>query len=197
MPYSKAHKNATRQKILTSAITLFSTKGFDCVSIDELMSHAGLTRGAFYSHFAHKQALYTEAIIAGAKRGQIAQQKPSDFELQEWISHLVSQYMSEEHIKQRISPCPLAFLVTDIANSQTEVKDSYTRIFKHLNDAIYTAMCKVAAKAGKPEIDRSDVYAAMTMMIGSVAIGRALNDDKLMEELLEGTRKNVLKLLKL
>jgi len=43
MPYSKDHKQASYQKILDSAIRLFSTKGFDQVSIDDLMNDAGLT----------------------------------------------------------------------------------------------------------------------------------------------------------
>lgn len=197
MPYSKEHKSATRDKILTSAIELFSSKGFDSVSIDDLMSSAGLTRGAFYSHFANKKALYIEAINAAAKRGQINQTKPDDIELNDWVARLVTLYMSEDHINQKMSPCPLAFLVTDIANSQSEVQSTYTRIFKRLNEAIHSGMCKVSTQTGKPTLDYSDVYAAVTMMIGSVAIGRALNDDALTEEMLESCRKNVLRLLKL
>lgn len=197
MPYSKEHKSATRDKILTSAIELFSSKGFDSVSIDDLMSSAGLTRGAFYSHFANKKALYIEAINAAAKRGQINQTKPDDIELNDWVARLVTLYMSEDHINQKMSPCPLAFLVTDIANSQSEVQSTYTQIFKRLNEAIHSGMCKVSTQTGKPTLDYSDVYAAVTMMIGSVAIGRALNDDALTEEMLESCRKNVLRLLKL
>lgn len=197
MPYSKEHKSATRYKILTSAIELFSSKGFDSVSIDDLMSSAGLTRGAFYSHFANKKALYIEAMNAAAKRGQINQTKPDDIELNDWVARLVTLYMSEDHINQKMSPCPLAFLVTDIANSQSEVQSTYTQIFKRLNEAIHSGMCKISTQTGKPTLDYSDVYAAVTMMIGSVAIGRALNDDALTEEMLESCRKNVLRLLKL
>ena len=74
MPYSKAHKENTRKKILRSAITLFSSKGFDQVSIDDLMAHANLTRGAFYTHFKSKQSVYSKAIIAGAKKAGLLMQ---------------------------------------------------------------------------------------------------------------------------
>jgi len=77
MPYSKEHKKQTRQKILNSAITLFSTRGFDQVSINDLMKHAGLTRGAFYAHFESKQAVYSKAIIAGARNSQFMSEKPN------------------------------------------------------------------------------------------------------------------------
>ncbi len=49
----------------------------------------------------------------------------------------------------------------------------------------------------QPEIDKSEVYAAMAMMISSVAIGRALSDDELTTDLLSSCRESVLKLLKL
>ena len=114
MPLSKHHKMTSREKILSSAIKLFSTKGFDHVSIDELMTEAGLTRGAFYAHFKSKQAVYSEAIIEGARRGRISQAIPENIDQKQWIKSLVHTYLSEEHINQVSSPCPLAFLVTDI-----------------------------------------------------------------------------------
>ena len=54
MPYSKAHKNSTREKILESAFKLFAIKGFKGITIDDLMNNCGLTRGAFYAHFSSK-----------------------------------------------------------------------------------------------------------------------------------------------
>ena len=42
MPYSLQHKEKTRQRILASAYKLFSTKGYDNVSINEIMAEANL-----------------------------------------------------------------------------------------------------------------------------------------------------------
>jgi len=131
MPYSKDHKKTTRNTILNSAITLFSTKGFNQVSINDLMGHADLTRGAVYAHFKNKKAIYAEAIIAGAKKSRMTHQKPDELNIDEWMRDLLFGYLSEEHITQKISPCPLAFLVTDIANNENEIKDTYTRMYKY------------------------------------------------------------------
>src|SRR5262249_37874111 len=57
MPYTAQHKLATRQKILESARRLFNTKGFAAVSIEEVMTEAGLTHGGFYRHFSGKDEL--------------------------------------------------------------------------------------------------------------------------------------------
>lgn len=190
MPYSKQHKAATRQKILDSAITLFSSKGYDQVSIDDLMQHANLTRGAFYAHFDNKQTLYAKAIIAGAKKSRITQRKPEKLTNQEWLENLLRNYLSEEHIEQKTHACPLAFLVTDIANKETEVKTTYTRIYKQLNYSI--------RKLSKDysECSEQEILAVTAMMIGGVAIGRALNDPDYTEQLLKSCQTTALELLR-
>jgi AcrR family transcriptional regulator len=194
MPYSKEHKEATRKKILDSATTLFLTKGFDRVSIDDLMAHANLTRGAFYSHFESKQAVYAKAIIAGAKKSRVTHPKPENISHDEWTKNLLFGYLSEDHITQKISPCPLAFLVTDIANKEDEVKTTYTRMYKMLNRTIRAQLCKDSQ--GKPPTEQ-EILATTAMMIGGVAIGRALNDDKTTKDLLESCRGAALHLLNL
>ena len=89
MPYSTEHKQRTRDKILSSAIRLFSNKGYDSVTIDQLMTDAGLTRGAFYTHFDSKNELYAEAILAAAMQSPIASACPGE-EATNWIRRTAS-----------------------------------------------------------------------------------------------------------
>lgn len=189
MPYSKQHTANTRQKILDSAHTLFSSKGYDQVSIDELMQHANLTRGAFYAHFDNKQSLYAKAIIEGARKSRIRRQKPPELSSQEWLTELLSGYLSKEHLEQKPSACPLAFLVTDIANKEPEVKTTYTKVYKQLNYAIKRL------SEDHSKCNEEDIFAATAMMIGGVAIGRALNDSETTEQLLNSCRIKALELL--
>jgi len=200
MPLSKQHKQNSREKILVSAIQLFNAKGFEQVSINQLMTHAGLTRGAFYTHFKNKQAIYSEAIIEGVRRSSVSQVKPKDLKQRQWIKQLVDTYLSMEHINQECNSCPLAFLVTDIANSMTEVQDTYAKIFENLNNALFATISKTpkTSKSSKNKtVKKSDVYAATTLMIGSIAIGRAMNNKEQTTELLKSTRENVYQLLDL
>lgn len=48
----------TRTKIMDSAVKLFSTRGFNAASVDEICDEAGSSKGAFYHHFESKQALF-------------------------------------------------------------------------------------------------------------------------------------------
>ncbi|MGQ7845194.1 hypothetical protein ACUNV4_12005 [Granulosicoccus sp. 3-233] len=42
MPWKEDHKSLTRQRIPESVAVLFSRLGFDGISIDKVMEHAGL-----------------------------------------------------------------------------------------------------------------------------------------------------------
>jgi AcrR family transcriptional regulator len=48
----------TRIRILKSAITLFSDRGFNDASVDDICEKAKISKGAFYHHFESKQALF-------------------------------------------------------------------------------------------------------------------------------------------
>ena len=48
----------TRSKIMESAIRLFSNRGYNAASVDDICAEAGISKGAFYHHFESKQALF-------------------------------------------------------------------------------------------------------------------------------------------
>ncbi len=54
-------KQATRARLVEAAIEQFAAHGFD-VSLDAICASADLTRGAFYVHFADREALIAAAM---------------------------------------------------------------------------------------------------------------------------------------
>jgi AcrR family transcriptional regulator len=54
----------TRSKILISAAKLFSAKGYNAASVDDICADAGISKGAFYHHFKTKQDLFL-ALLDG------------------------------------------------------------------------------------------------------------------------------------
>jgi AcrR family transcriptional regulator len=54
----------TRSHILQSALTLFSKNGYDATSVAEICQAAGVSKGAFYHHFASKQAVF-QSLLEG------------------------------------------------------------------------------------------------------------------------------------
>ena len=54
----------TRARILESAVKLFSDRGFNAASVDDICEDAGISKGAFYHHFESKHALFL-ALLNG------------------------------------------------------------------------------------------------------------------------------------
>jgi AcrR family transcriptional regulator len=55
-------KQRTRQALIDAALELFSAEGLDAPSLDAICERAGCTRGAFYVHFADRDALIAAAM---------------------------------------------------------------------------------------------------------------------------------------
>ena len=181
MPYSKQHKAKSRQRILASAYKLFSTKGYDNVSINEIMADAGLTRGAFYAHFENKSKLYHEAIIYAAANSKITRRKPAKIDAETWVRELIRGYLHKNNITNTCS-CPLASLATDVVVREPEVRKAYTSTFKGMNHLIenYTKTFS--------DCNSDTILASTAMIIGGLAIARALDDPDLSERLLDSCR---------
>ncbi|RDH42585.1 TetR/AcrR family transcriptional regulator [Zooshikella ganghwensis] len=168
--WSKEHKGQVRNQILESAARLFMRRGFDNVSIDEVMQNAGLTRGAFYAHFKSKSELYAEAIRDAALKSIHAQEKAPP------ICERVENYLSVAHRKGEEMACPLAFLVSDVSQQNDTVRDVYTKVFKGFVTRL--------SESTQENISNQQALQSAVLMIGGMAIARALNDDSLAEQLL-------------
>lgn len=182
MPYSKEHKEKSRERILQSASNLFPRLGYEAVSIDMLMRGAGLTRGAFYAHFKNKDEVYAESIVYASLKSPFVEERASIVNDAEWFEKTIAKYLSRQHIDATPSPCPLAFLVTDINHRDEAVRNTYTRVYKNLTRLIQH-------RAKENGCDRESVMAATAMMIGGVAVARALDDSRIADKLLVSCRE--------
>lgn len=182
MPYTKAHKNKTRERILDNSFRLFALKGFEGATIDDLMTDCGLTRGGFYAHFKSKAELYREALKFAASSTKLANLKPDNLSDKKWLCLLLNEYLSLEHVKGK-HPCPLAFLATDINIKNDEANIAYTNTYLGMNTVIMQYAKTYA------DCDEQDVLAVTAMMIGAVAIARTLQDQDSIENLLVACRR--------
>src|SRR6516164_9199380 len=65
MRYPAKETAAKHERIVKEASRLFRERGFENVTVAEVMKAAGLTHGAFYAHFGSKQELQAAAISYG------------------------------------------------------------------------------------------------------------------------------------
>ena len=186
MPYSREHKVRTRERVLAGALRLFSERGFAQVTIDEVMAHAGLTRGAFYAHFTSKEHLYAEAIDHGIRTSAIAALAGGPKGLKT-LQNIVNSYLSRGHVDGKMAPCPLAFFSTDVGVREHRVRSTYTTAFLSLIGAIGSH-----ASGAKTE---ERTLAIAVLMVGGVAVSTAVTDSTLKDNILSGCRRAIMDLV--
>jgi TetR/AcrR family transcriptional regulator, transcriptional repressor for nem operon len=183
MRYSKARKPETKQKIIESAYRLFSTKGFDATSIDEIMRDCALTRGGFYLHFRSKSQLYQEAVNAAARSTSCREPTAQHARLDSLLGELLTGD------RTRAGQSHLALLATDVASEIPEVRAAYTELFRALSEQL-----KNATGLGVP-CDDAAVLSASAMLVGALAVAQTTDDSRLRDELLESCREGAETLL--
>lgn len=190
--WDKNHKQQTRLKIVASAAELFTRKGFDAVAINDVMALAGLTRGAFYAHFKSKSELYSESILnaAHAAKKNITALIPKDPD----ITDIAMHYLSLAHAEGDTHQCPLAFLTTDIQQRDHTVRAVYRQVFESFVADI-EKLSTGSNASGLPATQfQASALQSAVLMIGGLALTRALDDKALQVQLLQACQQGVAKL---
>ena len=81
----------TKEKLLMTALNLFSKYGYDGVSISYLANELGVTKGAIYRHYESKQAIFDEIIqrvVKNDKDVAIKNDLPTEREGEYFVSSL-------------------------------------------------------------------------------------------------------------
>ena len=174
MRVSRDQMQANRLRILDAASRLFREKGFDAVSVAEVMKAAGLTHGGFYGHFQSKDDLIAQAI------GHIftAQDEGSGD-----LGAYLNAYLSPQHRESVGEGCPTAALIADIRRQTPEARLAMTEGFKSQIDRIARAI----AAPDAPDARRRAI-GAWAAMVGAVVIARAIEDQALSDQVLDETR---------
>jgi TetR/AcrR family transcriptional regulator, transcriptional repressor for nem operon len=191
MPYSPEHKARTRARIIEKARVLFNHRGFEQVTIDDVMREAGLTRGGFYHHFKSKDDLYAEAVRSFAKCNPFAlkraslEEQPNASALAEM---LVSLYLSDEVLNDVDVHCPLIALPSDVARSGLEPRSAYTDIVRNM-----LRVFRAALGAGRAAEDKARVI--ISLCVGGMVIARTTTDPELRRSIRVSVRQQALRLL--
>ena len=188
MPHVPERKRETRDKILRSARRLFNRKGFAEVSIDEIMNHAGLTRGGFYRHFKAKDELYSEAIL------QFTCTDPPEKWQHKYVDPcaqgvpfarmIVDAYLSREHLLDRDGSCPTAGLASDVSRSSPRVKEAFRKVLEMML-TVFTGNLRGGDA-------RERAIALVASCVGAMVVARAVDDPKLAADFQTATRRYVL-----
>jgi TetR/AcrR family transcriptional regulator, transcriptional repressor for nem operon len=173
MPYPGGHRDEVRRKIVNSARRLFNRRGFECVSIAEIMHGAGLTHGGFYSYFSSKSDLYAEVMncfFTDPEWKACWKGVHVDLSATDVGAQIVNAYLSRQHFEDVENSCPMVALPGDVARSGTAARQAFETVFRAMVDVLGRSL--VAAKLEA----RVRAQAIAALSIGGMVVARSLAD---------------------
>ena len=159
MKVTKEQVAAHRGRILDAAARLFRRRGFDDVTVADVMKEAGLTHGAFYGHFASKEALIAAAIAHALPAA-------SDDD----AARFADRYLSARHRDNRESSCLFSSLGTEAARGSAELRREMTASVRRRIDRL-----TAGATDDTPAAKRRAAIAAWSAMVGAMVLARLVD----------------------
>ena len=180
MPYPSGHRAEVKGKIIQSARRLFNRHGFDNVSLNQIMSGAGLTRGGFYSYFQSKSDLYAEVLgcfFTDPEWKSCWEGVEVDLASTDVGSQVVHAYLSRQHFEDVENSCPMVALPTDVTRSDKSAKQAF--------ETVFSAMVNVLERSLIPNRlpRRAAAQAIAALCVGGMVVARAMADRAHADEL--------------
>ena len=175
MPYSKEHKAETRSRILKSAQNLFKKYGYKNVNIDQVMAHAGLTRGGFYAHFKSKKALVAASLNGhDGVRFMTKLMADNSGTYEERVEKLLTGYLSKSHRDHPDSGCPVAAMGTSVVQIGGDSAVAYAKLLEGMVLGLKRDLLKNMAN--------DKIFVLISHAIGSLNLARTVAHNPAMSE---------------
>ncbi len=184
MRYPAEHKEQTRERIVQAASRRFRRAGAG-VGIGQLMKTLKMTHGGFYRHFRSKDDLLVQALEGSFEEmrarvtATLAKAKPGHE-----IESIIEAYLSDQHCDDAAGGCPIAALASEIARQPRTVRAAFDRAIQQVTAAVAKFM------TGATEDERRRrAGVLMSGMSGTLAVARAVSDERLRRSILSFARK--------
>ena len=174
MRVSREQVTENRRAILEAAGRLFRERGYDAVTVAEVMRASGLTHGGFYGYFRSKDELIAHALAAALTR---ATGPSGDLEA------YAAGYLSRAHRDDLAGGCSTAALAAETIRQTGGARAEMTVGLKRQIERL----SRVSPGKNGAEKRRAaiGVWAAM---VGAMVLARVSDDAALSDELLDQTR---------
>jgi TetR/AcrR family transcriptional repressor of nem operon len=186
MGYSQAQKAESRKRVLDTAAKQIREGGIEALGVADCMRSAGLTHGAFYGHFASRDALIVEALqhaMTGSADRLAALEDRASANSQTVLQSIADSYLSERHVQDPGAGCALCALAGDTTHAIPAVREVYTEYLLR-----FAARLAKAAAGGNSEVG----LGIAATIVGAITLARAVDDAKLAQSILSAAHAMVM-----
>ncbi len=188
MRVSRAQAEENRATVVKVASRMFRERGFDGVGIADIMKAAGLTHGGFYGQFSSKEQLETEASGAAMSAAQRRWQEALAADPVAPLRAIADFYLTAPHRDHPESGCPFAALAPDAARSGPQVKAVFG---KGIEGHLALMERSLMGQGAEPVEARRVSLAALSTLVGALALSRAVDDPALSDEILASAAESL------
>ncbi len=174
MRVSREQVSENRRTILEAAGRLFRERGFDAVTVAEVMNAAGLTHGGFYGYFKSKDDLIAHALAAALPSAAAPLSDLADY---------AASYLSRTHRDNRAAGCATAALAADTSRQAGSARTEMTAGLKRQIERL----SRVTGGKNAAQRRRAAI-GSWAAMVGAMILARVSDDPELSGEMLDQTR---------
>ncbi|HET6158332.1 MAG TPA: helix-turn-helix domain-containing protein [Dongiaceae bacterium] len=174
MKVSREQVLENKKTILEAAGRLFRERGFESVTVADVMKSAGLTHGGFYGYFKSKDDLIAQALAEVLGR---AGTPPAD------LTAYAARYLSPSHRNNVAGGCPVAALASETIRQPGGARAEMTAGLKHQIERL----SRIAPGADQARKRRAAI-GSWAAMVGAMILARMSDDSELSDEVLSETR---------
>lgn len=187
-PHSRnSTKEASHERIVGAAARAIRRSGYNGTGVADIMKEAGLTHGAFYAHFASREAMLAEAAdCAGAQSNAAAAKIISAVPPDQALRTLLETYLSKAHVEAIETGCPISALGSEMPRQSAEVRRAATLRIKEMIDLV----ARQLPDWGQPSA-HEHALAMVASMVGTLILARAVDDPALSDALCNASLKRL------
>jgi TetR/AcrR family transcriptional repressor of nem operon len=174
MRVSREQVLENKRAILEAAVRLFRERGFESVTVTDVMKSAGLTHGGFYGYFKSKDDLIAQAL---------AEVLDSDRTLPADRETCAEQYLSPAHRDNFACGCPVAALASKTIRQPGGARAEMTAGLKRTIERL----SQIAPGPDQPRKRRAAI-GSWAAMVGALILARMSDDSELSDEVLREAR---------
>ena len=189
MKTKKGEKEKLRAVILDKAIQYLKRHGRAGSGTDPLMSYAGLTRGALYSHFKSKDDLFAQAVSYDlARLEENLARRFGEEGSAAALRRMIEDHLSEESLTNVEASCAFTSLSSDMQRS----KPAHRALYEEYMVRIYAMFARALRDQfpnDSPEESHSKATNLYSGLVGTLTMARTMKDPKRAREILESGKK--------
>lgn len=180
-------KEASHERIIGAAARAIRRSSYNGTGVADIMKEAGLTHGAFYAHFASREAMLAKAAdCAGAQSNAAAAKIISAAPPDQALRTLVKAYLSKAHVGAIETGCPISALGSEMPRQSAEVRRAATLRIKEMIDLV----ARQLPDWGQPSA-HEHALAMVASMVGTLILARAVDDSALSDALCNASLKSL------